>query len=63
MEGSADSSPLAPLAGLGAGCAARMPKSEKNDQNLERSRRILAGSEMAECPSSLDAKRGGGKAG
>ena len=63
MEGLADSSPLAPLAGLGAGCAARMQKSEKNDRNFERSRRLLAGSEMAKCPSSLDAKRGGGEAG
>ena len=43
--------------------AARMPNSEKSERNLERSWRLLDGSEMAECPSSLDAKRGGGEAG
>ena len=42
---------------------AQMPKSEKSDQNLERSWRLLASSEMAKYPSSLDAKRGGGEAG
>jgi len=43
--------------------AARMPESEKSDRILERSRRLLAGGVMAECPSSLDAKRGGGEKG
>ena len=42
--------------------AARMPNSEESDRNLERSWRLLSGSEMAECPLSLDVKRGGGEA-